>query len=605
MLSTNDFYFLKLRQVYRHCPNHQEIPVSSQELAGIFVCTPRNVKLIVNKLVEDGLLDFMPGIGRGNTSKLIFYREFDAFLLQKTEMLLNERAISEALELVKEFGDGTEADRFLVGWVNSFFGYKKLQAPHQEVKDALVIPIYRTITTLDPTRVIFDSDAHLIMQAFDTLVKYDADREAFSGALAHAWETNGSYSEWLFHLRKGVVFHNGRPLTAEAVKQSFTRLFDSPHRWVVDDIDVMEVKSRHALLFRLKRPNALFLHFVAFTPASVVDTSGISDGFVRFSVGTGPFVLEKITPDHCILSAFDAYFGYRPHLDRIEVVRVSEYFKESLDGSGQLFMNLGEGQLPPFPSRLGQSEARYSGTNVLTLNMRKKGPLQNKSFRRVIDRMIDREALLALGGIRHEIACGFPFSETAGRARNVNANTLSSAADWEQELRDAGYLGETLVLTTYHRHEPDAACIRETLLRYGVRIQLQILDWAAVPNPEILRRTDMLLFEATPHEGVISMFDLFLFEWGFIYPFLDPEHRHRLEDYVNRLKNEENPAARFREYREMEQYFADEGAMLFLVHKIIDITYDSSLEGVAFTSRGWADFRELWYRHEQVQSEQT
>jgi peptide/nickel transport system substrate-binding protein len=44
--------------------------------------------------------------------------------------------------------------------------------------------------------------------------------------LAESWESNADGSEWTFHVRQGVKFHDGSPLTAEDVVYSFKRLFD-------------------------------------------------------------------------------------------------------------------------------------------------------------------------------------------------------------------------------------------------------------------------------------------------------------------------------------------------------------------------------------------
>jgi peptide/nickel transport system substrate-binding protein len=44
--------------------------------------------------------------------------------------------------------------------------------------------------------------------------------------LAKSWESNAAGSEWIFHLREGVTFHDGSPLTAEDVVYTYRRLLD-------------------------------------------------------------------------------------------------------------------------------------------------------------------------------------------------------------------------------------------------------------------------------------------------------------------------------------------------------------------------------------------
>ena len=53
---------------------------------------------------------------------------------------------------------------------------------------------------------------------YDSLVEWDKDL-LVQPALAESWETPDDKT-WIFHLRQGVTFHNGDPVTAEDVKYS-------------------------------------------------------------------------------------------------------------------------------------------------------------------------------------------------------------------------------------------------------------------------------------------------------------------------------------------------------------------------------------------------
>src|SRR5579872_3179172 len=44
--------------------------------------------------------------------------------------------------------------------------------------------------------------------------------------LATRWEHNANNTEWTFHLRPDVVFHDGKPLTANDVVRSFRRMLN-------------------------------------------------------------------------------------------------------------------------------------------------------------------------------------------------------------------------------------------------------------------------------------------------------------------------------------------------------------------------------------------
>jgi len=65
-------------------------------------------------------------------------------------------------------------------------------------------------------------------------------------SIAESWEPNQDLTAWVFRLRKGVLFHNGREVDAEAVKLNILRIKDPAigmewHRSAVENIDTVEV----------------------------------------------------------------------------------------------------------------------------------------------------------------------------------------------------------------------------------------------------------------------------------------------------------------------------------------------------------------------------
>ncbi|QBK12935.1 hypothetical protein AB849_004585 [Thermoactinomyces vulgaris] len=67
-------YYLLLRLQYQEYRCHQSFYVSLNELARVLCCSTRNVKRLLRKMVDDQLIFFKPGGGRGKRSKLQFRR---------------------------------------------------------------------------------------------------------------------------------------------------------------------------------------------------------------------------------------------------------------------------------------------------------------------------------------------------------------------------------------------------------------------------------------------------------------------------------------------------------------------------------------------------
>jgi peptide/nickel transport system substrate-binding protein len=66
-------------------------------------------------------------------------------------------------------------------------------------------------------------EGHLVLES---LVRVDARTGALTGELAESWNVDASRTQWTFHLRHGVQWHDGVPFTAEDVLFTFDRLLD-------------------------------------------------------------------------------------------------------------------------------------------------------------------------------------------------------------------------------------------------------------------------------------------------------------------------------------------------------------------------------------------
>src|SRR5262245_14054522 len=79
-------------------------------------------------------------------------------------------------------------------------------------------------------------------------------------SLAESWEPNKELTAWTFRLRKGVLFHNGRELDAEAVKVNLMRIKDPAigHeflRGALDTIDRVEILDKYTVRLHASMPD--------------------------------------------------------------------------------------------------------------------------------------------------------------------------------------------------------------------------------------------------------------------------------------------------------------------------------------------------------------
>jgi peptide/nickel transport system substrate-binding protein len=153
--------------------------------------------------------------------------------------------------------------------------------------------------SLDPNVWTGRSDNDVMRQIFDSLVWSPAPGEYIPG-LAESWEISPDGLVYTFKLREDVIFHDGTPLNAEAVKFTYDRMVNPETRSLrVGDLgpyDRTEVIDEFTFAIHLTEPfaplmaNLSSLPLVPISPAAV---EKFGDQFAQNPVGTGPYMFEK------------------------------------------------------------------------------------------------------------------------------------------------------------------------------------------------------------------------------------------------------------------------------------------------------------------------
>jgi peptide/nickel transport system substrate-binding protein len=156
--------------------------------------------------------------------------------------------------------------------------------------------------------------------------------------LAERWEALDD-TTYIFHLRQGVKWHNkppvnGRELVAEDVKFTYDRFLTEKgngNRYLLDDVDRIEVVDRYTVKFLLKEPFVWLIHVLAYPLSTWIVAPEVVQQYgdlkkVDTAIGTGPFILERYEPN--VKSVFkrnpDYYLEGQPYVDGVEWLVVPE-----------------------------------------------------------------------------------------------------------------------------------------------------------------------------------------------------------------------------------------------------------------------------------------
>ena len=211
-----------------------------------------------------------------------------------------------------------------------------------------VVAVGTTFVNLNPLTHIVSTMRVTNNLLFDGLTKFDDDTYQPKPDLAESWTVSRDGLEYVFKLRRGVVFHDGSPFTAHDVKFSWetichpdnVRIADAYvdhyvqirgcrdfHEGKVDRVDGIEVVDDHTLRVRLTEPYAPFLVSTAVTGilprakyGAIPVKEMIRHPLSRAPVGTGPFTyVDWKEGDRLVLKANARYFLGKPKLDGLVI----------------------------------------------------------------------------------------------------------------------------------------------------------------------------------------------------------------------------------------------------------------------------------------------
>jgi peptide/nickel transport system substrate-binding protein len=195
-------------------------------------------------------------------------------------------------------------------------------------------------TNLDP-RIGTDGQSERIDGLlFDSLVELDEHRIP-RGDLAERWETPDPLT-YVFHLRPGVKFHDGRALTSADVKYTFDSILDksvtSPKRGGFLLVKSIDAPDATTVIFHMSEPDGGFLLDIC-RPAVGIVPAGSGNDFASRPIGTGPFRFVSAKQDDTVLiQRNDDYFRAPAKLSRVlfrvvpeAVVRALELRKGTAD----------------------------------------------------------------------------------------------------------------------------------------------------------------------------------------------------------------------------------------------------------------------------------
>src|SRR6201982_4182534 len=168
------------------------------------------------------------------------------------------------------------------------------------------------------------SDGIIAMsEMYETLTRYNSATNTVGPLLATSWTPADGAKTGTFPLRHGVVFHTGRPMTAQAAKAAIQRTIKlnggAAYIWAA--VKTIDTPDQYTLVFHLSYAAPLALQASADYSAYIYDTQGpagqTGNAFTRWlnaghDAGTGPYTVQtwnKGQEFEVYLKQFGKYWG--------------------------------------------------------------------------------------------------------------------------------------------------------------------------------------------------------------------------------------------------------------------------------------------------------
>ena len=275
--------------------------------------------------------------------------------------------------------------------------------------DTLVIGRATDAIDLDPAVPTDTESAEIIEQVFDKLVHY-RDGDVVPG-LATSWHAEAGGREWIFELRRGVRFHDGTAMDADAVVFSLERQRNPKHpyhrsefhywRTAFANVQAVQKEDTHRVRITLERPYAPFLANMAMYPVAVVSPAAAArpgHPLSRHPVGTGPFRFVSWQRGRIVLERNDHYWDSVSAQRRLVFQTIGDP-RQRLVALESGAIDLAHSILPeelPFVElhpRLELYRTEPSSITYLALNMTR-APLADVKVRQAINYAINKEPIV-------------------------------------------------------------------------------------------------------------------------------------------------------------------------------------------------------------------
>jgi peptide/nickel transport system substrate-binding protein len=472
----------------------------------------------------------------------------------------------------------------------------------------LVVGVVAEPVNLDPAQVTDLNSNRVSRRIAETLVTFPEESTQIVPGLAESWTISRDGLSYTFKLRKGIRFHDGTPLNAEAVKFSIERQILESHpfnklgkypfaNFFFGNVKALVVMDDLTIRFILKEPRASFLAVLTSGAASIVSPTAVRKSGADYAlhpVGTGPFrYVSWDRGQRVVLERNPDYWRGPVKLERViyrPIVEDQARLTELLTGTLDLIVGVPADFVSQLENNPKLGLLKQVGAHVwyLGINNQKK-PFDDRRVRQALNYAVNKDALVrdVLKGTG-AVSRGPVLPGTWGADPGLRAYPYDPERA-KKLLAEAGY--PSGFSTTMWVPESGsgmqspvamATVMQSNLKAVGVNVALQTMEWGAYLAK--LRTKEQELFAlswmAGNEDPDMVMYPLLhSTQWTPNGPNRALYRNEKFDDLLAQARVLTDQGKRAEIYREAQRILVEDAPWVFVDHEIQIAAFSRRVQG--------------------------
>jgi peptide/nickel transport system substrate-binding protein len=460
------------------------------------------------------------------------------------------------------------------------------------------------IDTIDPHKSVTIVGFQVYTQIYEGLVRANPTLDGMVPLLAERWEQPNP-TTYVFHLRRGVRFHNGKEFKAEDVAFTFERVMDqrfaSPRRPDFLPVKALEVVNDYTVRFVMSAP---FSPFISKLETLRIVPKLPGHDFARQPIGTGPFqFVEWVSGQHITLRRNNAYWQESlPYLAGVQFRPIPE------PATRVVALRTGDVDvLNAVPLKDVSTLERDPKIKVyrqmgvvrdhLGFHMQRPPFQNNPNLRLALAWAVDRKTIVddILFGHAKPAMVPIPESHWAfnPKVRGAHGYDLDRARRYLAEANPRPSEISVKVSPTYPDQIKMAELLQASLAQLGIRLTIVQLEWSTWIREVVSQgnyEAEIVLIS-----GGIDPDDFF-YQWlksgqvFNIWRYADP----RMDELLDRARLATSQRERQALYHQIQEKLVADAPMTHIVYRESVMPVTADLRDFVMTGRYDMDFRRVW-----------